>query len=72
MGSYWKLGVVIEYVEILRFYRIWIDEGREYCRNRRVLIKLLESGLLVIDILFYFEFLIVRVNEYLILKEVVN
>ena len=39
MGSLWKPGVVTEHAGIPRSYRIRTDEGREYRRNRGVLMK---------------------------------
>ncbi|CAH3120381.1 unnamed protein product [Porites lobata] len=44
MGSHWKPGVVTEHAETPRSYRIRTDEGREYRRNRRALIKSPETN----------------------------
>lgn len=43
MGSHWKPGVVTEDAGTPRSYRIRTDEGREYRRNRRALMKSPES-----------------------------
>lgn len=62
MGSHWKPGVVTEHAGTPRSYRIRTDEGREYRRNRRVLMKSPESDPSATDISPHHESPTVRTN----------
>ena len=64
MGSHWKPGVVTEHTETPRSYRIRTDEGREYRRNRRALMKSPESGSSATAISPHHESPTVRANEH--------
>ena len=44
MAGHWKPGVVTGHEETPRSYRIQTDEGREYRRNRKMLMKSPESA----------------------------
>ena len=72
MGSHWKPGVVTEHAETPRSYRIRTDEGREYRRNRRALIKSPESGLSATDISPHHKSPTVRANEHSTSEEAAN
>lgn len=72
MGSHWKPGVATEHAGTPRSYRIRTDEGREYRRNRRVLMKSPESNPSATDISSNPESPTVRANELLPSKETVN
>ena len=72
MGSHWKPGVVTEHAETPRSYRIRTDEGREYRRNRRALIKSPESGLSTTDISPHHKSPTVRANEHSTSEETAN
>ena len=72
MGSHWKPGVVTEHAETPRSYRIRTDEGREYRRNRRALIKSPESGLSTTDISPHHKSPTVRANEHSTSEEAAN
>ena len=72
VGSHWKPGVVTEHAGTPRSYRIRTDEGREYRRNRRVLMKSPESSPSATDISPHHESPVVRANEYLPSKEAAN
>ena len=72
MGSHWKPGVVTEHAGTPRSYRIRTDEGREYRRNRRVLMKSPESSPSATDISPHHESPVVRANEHLPSKEAAN
>ncbi|XP_031570211.1 uncharacterized protein K02A2.6-like [Actinia tenebrosa] len=50
MGKLWKPGIVKQGAETPRSYWIETDEGREYRRNRKMIIKSPENRPLVIDI----------------------
>ena len=63
MGSHWKPGVVTEHAGTPRSYRIRTDEGREYRRNRRVLMESPESDPLATDISPHLESPTVRTNR---------
>ena len=63
MGSHWKPGVVTEHAGTPRSYRIRTDEGREYHRNRRVLMKSPESDPSATDISPHLESPTVRTNR---------
>ena len=69
MESHWKPGVVTEQAGTPRSYRIQTDEGREYRRNRRVLMKSPESSPLATDISPHDESPVVRENEHSPSKE---
>ena len=65
MGNrHWKPGVVTEHAETPRSYRVRTDEGREYRRNRRVLMKSPESGPPATDISPHHESPMVRPSEH--------
>ena len=72
MGSHWQPGIVTEHAGTPRSYRIRTDEGREYRRNRRVLMKSLESGSSATDISPHHESPMVRANEHSPSKEAAN
>ena len=72
MGSHWKPGVVTEHAETPRSYRIRTDEGREYRRNRRALMKSPESGLSATDISPHHKSPTVRANEHSTSEEAAN
>lgn len=72
MGSHWKPGVVTEHAETPRSYRIRTDEGREYRRNRRALIKSPESGLSATDISPHHKSPTVGANEHSTTEEAAN
>jgi len=72
MGSHWKPGVVTEQGGTPRSYRVQTDEGREYRRNRRVLMKSPESGQVAIDISPHHESPVVRANEHSPSKDAAN
>ena len=63
MGSHWKPGVVTEHAGTPRSYRIRTDEGREYRRNRRVLMKSPESDPSATDISPHLESPTMRTNR---------
>ena len=69
MGSHWKPGVVTEHVGTSRSYRIQTDEGREYRRNRRALMKSPGSSSTAKDISPHHESPTVRANEHSPLEE---
>ena len=69
MGSHWKAGVVTEHAGTPRSYKIRTDEGREYRRNRRVLMKSPESGSSTTDVSPHHESPMVRANEHSPSKE---
>ena len=64
MGSHWKPGVVTEHAGTPRSYKIRTDEGREYRRNRRMLMKSPESGSSATDVSPHHESPMVRANEH--------
>ena len=72
MGSHLKPGVVTEHAETPRSFRTPTDEGREYRKNRRVLIKSPESGSSATDISPHPESPTVRANEHSASKEAAN
>ena len=72
MDSHWKPGVVTEHAETPRSYRIRTDEGREYRRNRRALIKSPKSGLSATNISPHHESPTVRASEHSTSEEAAN
>ena len=64
MGSHWKPGVVTERAGTPRSYRIRTDEGREYRRNRRALMKSPESSSSATDISPQYESPTVTANKH--------
>ena len=72
MESHWKPGVVREHAGTPRSYRIRTDEGIEYRRNRRVLMKSSGSSPSATDISPHPESPTVRANEHSPSKEADN
>ena len=64
MESHWKPGAETEHAKTPRSYRIRTDKGREYRRNRRALIKSLETGSSATDISAHLKSPTVRANEH--------
>lgn len=72
MGSHWKPGVITEHARTPRSFRIRPYEGREYRRNRKVLMKSPESSPSATDISPNPESPTVRPNEHSPSKETAN
>ena len=45
MGNLWEAGVVVDHEETSRLYTIQTVNDGEYCRNRKMLMKLPDDGL---------------------------
>ena len=44
MGNHWEPGVVVDHAETPRTYKIQTDNGGEYRRNRKLLMKLSDNS----------------------------
>ena len=49
MGNHWEPGVVVDHAETPRSYKIQTDNGGEYRRNRKMLMKLPDNSPLSTD-----------------------
>ena len=44
MGNRWESGVEVDHTETPRSFKVQTDKGGEYCRNRKILMKLPVCG----------------------------